>query len=67
MVYRMVVELKGPDGRILDEQSDTFGVRTVEIRDRIFWSMASELRLTGVTRHKDHRGKGSLKHPEPCP
>ncbi len=62
-VYRMVVQVKGPDGKILDEQSDTFGVRTVEIRDRHLLVNGERMRLTGVTRHEGSPWEGLAETP----
>jgi beta-glucuronidase len=57
-VYRMEVELTGRDGRRLDEHSDTFGIRTVEIRDRHLLLNGERVRLSGLTRHEDSPWEG---------
>ena len=57
-VYRMVVQISDVNGNILDEQSDTFGVRTVEIRDRHLLINGERVRLTGITRHEDSVWEG---------
>lgn len=62
-VYRMVVQIADADGHILDEQSDTFGVRTVEIRDRHLLINGERVRLTGVTRHEESVGEGLAETP----
>jgi hypothetical protein len=61
-VYRMEVELTG-GGEHLDEQSDTFGVRTVEIRDRHLLLNGERVRLTGLTRHEDSPWEGLAETP----
>src|SRR6202044_1233753 len=62
-VYRMEVELTGGGGRHLDEQSDTFGLRTVEIRDRHLLVNGERVRLTGLTRHEDSPWEGLAETP----
>jgi beta-glucuronidase len=56
-IYRMRVQLQA-DGEILDEQSDTFGVRSIEIRDRHLLINGERVRLTGVARHEDSLAEG---------
>jgi len=65
-LYRLVVDLRGSDGRALDLHSDTFGVRTVEIRDRHLLINGERLRLTGLARHEDSPAEGWPKHPRRC-
>ena len=62
-IYRMVVQIADADGNSLDEQSDTFGVRTVEIRDRHLFVNGERVRLTGVTRHEESMGEGLAETP----
>jgi beta-glucuronidase len=62
-VYRMVVQITDADGKILDEQSDTFGVRTIEIRDRHLLINGERVRLTGITRHEDSLWEGLAETP----
>ena len=57
-VYRMVVELARHTGEPLDEHTDTFGVRTFEIRDRHLLINGERVRLTGITRHEDSPWEG---------
>jgi hypothetical protein len=57
-VHRMVVELRGKDGRVLDEDSATFGVRTMEIKDRHLLINGERVRLTGMARHEDSPWEG---------
>ncbi len=57
-LYRMQVQIIGPRGEILDEQSDTFGLRKIEIRDRHLLLNGERVRLTGVTRHEESVWEG---------
>src|SRR5882672_5931290 len=57
-VYRMVVQVTGLHDRVLDENSDTFGVRKVEIRDRHLLINGERVRLTGVARHEESVWEG---------
>ena len=62
-VYRMVVRVTGADGKDLDEQSDTFGIRTIEIRNRHLLINGEQVRLTGVTRHEESLWEGLAETP----
>jgi hypothetical protein len=59
-LYRMRVQVVAPGrgGRILDEQSDTFGVRKIEIRDRHLLINGERVRLTGIARHEESVWEG---------
>jgi hypothetical protein len=57
-LYRMVVEIKDRNHQILDENSDAFGVRSVEIRDRHLLLNGEQVRLTGLARHEDSPWEG---------
>lgn len=57
-VYRMVVQLKSANGTLLDEQTDTFGLRNIEIRDRHLLLNGERVRLTGITRHEESLSEG---------
>jgi hypothetical protein len=57
-LYRMVVQLTTRSGEPLDEQADTFGVRTFEIRDRHLLINGERVRLTGIARHEDSPWEG---------
>jgi hypothetical protein len=67
-VYRLDLRLLDASGALLDERSDDFGIRTVEIRDRGLWLNGERVRLTGVTRHEDSpweglaETRGTMKH-----
>jgi beta-glucuronidase len=57
-LYRMVVEIKDRTLELLDENSDTFGVRSVQIRDRHLLLNGERVRLTGLARHEDSPWEG---------
>ena len=63
-LYRLVVDLRDSAGRALDSHSDTFGVRTVEIRDRHLLINGERVRLTGLARHEDSPAEGLAETPE---
>jgi beta-glucuronidase len=62
-VYRMLVQVTSTGGRILDEHSDTFGVRKIEIRDRHLLINGERVRLTGVARHEESIWEGLAETP----
>jgi beta-galactosidase/beta-glucuronidase len=56
-LYTMELTLR--DGEtVLDERSDSFGIRTVEVRDRGLWLNGERVRLTGITRHEESPQEG---------
>jgi hypothetical protein len=57
-VYRMAVELLGAGDKVLDEHSDTFGLRTLQILDRHLLLNGERVRLTGMARHEDSPWEG---------
>jgi beta-glucuronidase len=57
-LYRITVEIGDAQGRVLDQQSDTFGIRSIEIRDRHLLVNGERVRLTGVARHEDSVSEG---------
>jgi beta-glucuronidase len=57
-LHHMVVEIMGPEGRLLDETRETFGVRSVEIRERHLILNGERVRLTGLARHEDSPWEG---------
>jgi hypothetical protein len=57
-LYRMVVELEDARHRQLDESTETFGVRTIAIRDRHLLINGERVRLTGLARHEDSPWEG---------
>lgn len=62
-VYRAVVEIRDAAGRVLDEHSDTFGIRAIEIRDRHLLLNGERVRLTGMTRHEESAWEGLAETP----
>jgi len=57
-IYRLRAELLGADGAVLDTHSDTFGVRSIAIRDRHLLINGERVRLTGIARHEDSPAEG---------
>ncbi|HKE44446.1 MAG TPA: glycoside hydrolase family 2 TIM barrel-domain containing protein [Steroidobacteraceae bacterium] len=57
-LYTMRVELVKADGTLLDQHTDIFGVRHVEIRDRHLLVNGERVRLTGIARHEDSPWEG---------
>jgi beta-glucuronidase len=62
-IYRMVVQITDTAGKLLDEQSDTFGVHTIEIRDRHLLINGERARLTGIARHEESVWEGLAETP----
>jgi beta-glucuronidase len=57
-VYQMRVEVTEAAGRPLDTQADTFGIRTIELRDRHLLINGERVRLSGITRHEESPWEG---------
>jgi hypothetical protein len=57
-IYRMLVEVRDRNNQLLDEDTATFGVRTLEIRDRHLLINGERVRLTGIARHEDSPWEG---------
>jgi beta-glucuronidase len=57
-LYRMTAQLLDGTGKQLDEHSDTFGLRTVQIKDLHLLLNGERVRLTGLTRHEDSPWEG---------
>ena len=57
-VYQMRVEVSDPQGRLLDAHTDTFGIRTIELRDRHLLINGERVRLSGMTRHEESPWEG---------
>ena len=57
-MYRMDAELLDRRGNVLDAQSESFGIRTVQILDRHLVLNGERVRLTGLTRHEDSPWEG---------
>ena len=61
-LYRMTVALREGD-QLLENASDTFGLRDLEIRDRHLLINGQRVRLTGMTRHTDSPWEGLAESP----
>jgi beta-glucuronidase len=57
-LYRLAVEVQDASGALLDRLEESFGLRTVEIRDRGLWLNGERVRLTGITRHEESPQEG---------
>ncbi len=57
-VYQAEVELLDARGDALDTIEDSFGARTIEIRDQRLVLNGEPVRLTGMTRHEDSPWEG---------
>lgn len=57
-LYRLELELLDSRGNGLDSLSDTFGARTLELRDRRLYLNGERVRLSGITRHEDSPWEG---------
>ena len=62
-LYRMLVEVRASHDIVLDQDSETFGVRTLEIRARHLLLNGERVRLTGMTRHEDSPWEGLAETP----
>jgi hypothetical protein len=62
-VYRLEARLGTADGETLDVLSDSFGARTLVIRDRRLYLNGERVRLTGMTRHEDSPWEGLAESP----
>jgi beta-glucuronidase len=63
-MYRLSAELLDRGGKVLDQQQDNFGVRTVAIRDRHLLINGERVRLTGLARHEDSPAQGLAETPD---
>lgn len=57
-VYRMVANLTDGSGELIDTKTDTFGLRTVTIKDRHLYLNGERVRLTGMSRHEESPWEG---------
>jgi hypothetical protein len=57
-IYRMYAEILDAHGKVLDAQSESFGLRTVRIQDRHLILNGERVRLTGLARHEDSPWEG---------
>jgi len=63
-MYRIDAQLLDPGGKPLDQHQDSFGVRTVAIRDRHLLINGERVRLTGLARHEDSPAQGLAETPD---
>ncbi len=57
-VYTLRLRVQDRGGSVLDERSDSFGIRRVEIRARGLWLNGGRVRLSGMTRHEESTQEG---------
>ena len=57
-LYRWWSRLRDASAPLSTALEETFGIRTVEIRDRGLWLNGERVRLTGMTRHEDSPQEG---------
>jgi beta-glucuronidase len=62
-IYRMTAEILDASGKVLDQNDDTFGLRTIEIRDRHLLVNGAPVRLTGLARHEESLWEGLAETP----
>jgi beta-glucuronidase len=60
-LYQMQTVLTSSRGDVLDSSADSFGVRTIEIRNRQLYLNGQVVRLTGIDRHEDSPWEGSAE------
>jgi hypothetical protein len=61
VLHRMRVSVVDAQGRVVDEDTQTFGMRVIEIRDRHLLVNGERVRLTGMTRHADSPWEGAAE------
>jgi len=57
-LYRLVVTLKNPAGKVVEVTSTRVGFRSVEVRDRMLLVNGKRVLIKGVNRHDHHDTKG---------
>ena len=57
-LYRLVVTLKNPKGKVVESTSTRIGFRSVEVRDRMLLVNGKRVLIKGVNRHDHHDTKG---------
>ncbi len=60
-LYIWSASLIDQDGRNLHTDKVTIGIRSVELKDGLFYLNGEQVRLVGVTRHADYPGQGSAE------
>ena len=53
-LYRVIVELIDPEGRVIEATSQRFGFRRIDIRDRALLVNGKRIFIRGVNRHEFH-------------
>jgi hypothetical protein len=59
--YQMNLRVVDAEGRVLASDSEMFGLRSIEIRDRHLLINGERVRLTGMTRHADSPWEGAAE------
>ncbi len=57
-LYSIHVTIIDAAGHLLDERSDSFGIRKIEIHDRHLYLNGQQVRLAGMTRHEESPWEG---------
>jgi beta-galactosidase len=57
-LYRLVVTLKNPKGKVVESTSTRIGFRSIEVRDRMLLVNGKRVLIKGVNRHDHHDTKG---------
>ena len=57
-LYKIVVTLKDPQGRVVESTATRIGFRSVEVRDRMLLVNGQRVFIQGVNRHDHHDTKG---------
>jgi beta-glucuronidase len=62
-LYRLTVTLTDGDGTVLDRRTETFGIRSIELRDGGLFLNGERVRLVGLSRHADSPTEGLAESP----
>jgi len=57
-LYKLVVTLKSPQGKVVESTSTRIGFRSIEVRDRMLLVNGKRVLIKGVNRHDHHDTKG---------
>jgi beta-galactosidase len=57
-LYKLVVTLKSPQGKVIESTSTRIGFRSIEVRDRMLLVNGRRVLIKGVNRHDHHDTKG---------
>lgn len=58
-LYRVLVELKNREGKLVDSKTIRFGFRSIEIKPDGVFLNGRHVKLLGTNNHQDHAGVGS--------